>query len=59
MAECGKMFWGQETKSSKDIVVSGDNGHIEGYPDYSLWYGNQRDMETNLPRISCFLFLSL
>lgn len=45
---CGKMSWGQKTKFSKDILVSGNQRHLEGYPDYSLWYGDQRDMETNL-----------
>lgn len=45
---CERMSWGQETMFSKDIVVSGGKRHIEGYPDYSLWYGDQRDMETNL-----------
>ena len=42
------MFWGQETTFTKDIEVSGKTQHLEGRPDYSLWHGDQRDMETNL-----------
>lgn len=43
-----KMYWGQETRFSREITVQGNNRQLEGHPDYSLWYGHQQDMETNL-----------